>query len=236
VNESSAIRYIGKPLERREDFKLLTGKGRYVDDIQLRGMLHMAVLRSPHGHAKVKHVDLSSAKAAPGVRAVLSGKDFAGKIQPITPNWVIPGSKVPLRPVVAVDRVRFVGECIAVVVAQSLAQAFDALGLIDVEYELLPVVTDEETAVREGAPQLHQHVPHNVTTVYKVRGGDYRKAVENADHILRLRLVNNRLIPTCMETRSIVADPGPDGALTVYMGSQVPHMHRPGPCYELIGG
>ena len=218
--------YIGQPLKRREDFKLLTGKGRYVDDIRLPGMLHMAVLRSPHAHALVNTIDAAAAKAAPGVRLVLSGKDLTGKIGPIVPNWVIPGTKVPYRPVVATDRVRFVGECVAVVVADSMAQAYDAVGLIDVDYEVLPAVVDETAAVADGAPQLHENVPGNITTIFKIGGGDYQMAARQADQVIRLRVVNNRLIPTCMETRSILASPEPDGTLTVYIGSQVPHMHR----------
>jgi carbon-monoxide dehydrogenase large subunit len=218
--------YIGQPLKRREDFKLLTGKGRYVDDIRLPGTLHMAVLRSPHAHAVINGINAAAAEAAPGVRLVLSGKDLGGKIGPIVPNWVIPGTKVPYRPVVATDRVRFVGECVAVVVAESLAEAYDAVGLIDVDYEMLPSVIDEEAAVADGAPQLHDNVPGNVATVFKVGGGDYQMAARQADQVIRLRIVNNRLIPTCMETRSILASPEPDGTLTVYIGSQVPHMHR----------
>jgi carbon-monoxide dehydrogenase large subunit len=221
-----AIRYVGQPLRRREDFKLLTGKGRYVDDITLPGMLHMAVLRSPHAHADIKRIDLTKAASAPGVRLVLSGNDLAGKIGPIVPNWIIPGSKVPLRPVLAIDRVRFVGECVALVVAEQQAAAYDAINLIEVDYEPLPAVVDEEAATRDDAPQLHDNVPGNVTTIYKVRGGDYQKAAREADQVISLRIVNNRLIPTCMETRCIVADPNPDGTLTVYIGSQVPHMHR----------
>jgi aerobic carbon-monoxide dehydrogenase large subunit len=226
VSDHATFPYIGKPLTRREDIRLITGKGRYVDDIKAPGMLHMAVLRSPHAHADILSVDLAAAKAAPGVHLVLSGKDLADKIGPIVPNWIIPGTKVPHRPVVAVDRVRFVGECVALVVAETLTQAHDAIGLIAVEYDVLPAVTDEEAALRDGAPQLHDNVPGNVTSIYKVRGGDYAKAAHEADQIISLRIVNNRLIPTCMETRCILADPGADGTLTVYIPSQVPHMHR----------
>jgi carbon-monoxide dehydrogenase large subunit len=226
MTDAPAIRYVGQSLRRREDFKLITGKGRYVDDIKLPGMLHMAVLRSPHAHAIVNHVDVTAAAAAPGVRLALSGKDLVGKIGAIVPNWIIPGTKVPHRPVVAVDRVRFVGECVALVVAESQAAAYDAVNLIDVDYETLPAVVDEEAAVRDGAPQLHDNVPGNITTVFKVRGGDYQKAEREADQVIKLRVVNNRLIPTCMETRTIVADPNADGTLTVYIPSQVPHMHR----------
>jgi aerobic carbon-monoxide dehydrogenase large subunit len=226
MNDASAARYIGQSLKRREDFRLLTGKGRYVDDIKLPGMLYMAVLRSPHAHADIRSVDLAPARAAPGVRLALSGKDLDGKLGPIVPNWVLPGTKVPFRSVVAIDRVRFVGECVALVVAETLAQAYDAVNLIDVDYETLPAVIDEVAAIREDAPQLHDNVPGNITTIYKVRGGDYAKAAQEADQVIKLRVVNNRLIPTCMETRSVIADPEADGSLTVYMPSQVPHMHR----------
>ena len=226
MTDARAIRYVGQSLRRREDFKLITGKGRYVDDIKLPGMLHMAVLRSPHAHAVINRVDLTEAAAAPGVRLVLSGQDLAGRIGPIVPNWIIPGTKVPVRPVVAVDRVHFVGECVALVVAESQNMAYDAVGLIDVDYEPLPAVVDEEAATRDGAPQLHDNVPNNITTVFKVRGGDYQQAAREADQIIRLRVVNNRLIPTCMETRAVIADPNADGTLTVYIPSQVPHMHR----------
>ncbi|MCP1968530.1 xanthine dehydrogenase family protein molybdopterin-binding subunit [Bradyrhizobium elkanii] len=223
---SQGNRLVGQPLRRREDIKLLAGRGRYVDDLKLPGMLYMAILRSPHAHAKINSIDLSLAKAAPGVRLALSGTALEDRIGPIVPNWIIPGSKVPVRRVVATDRVRFVGESVALVVAESLAQAYDAIGLIEVEYAVLPAVTEEQDAVRGDAPQLHENVPGNITTFYKVKGGDYEKANREADQVVNLRVVNNRLIPTCMETRAIVAAPEPDGTLTVYIGSQVPHMHR----------
>ncbi len=226
MTETAAIKYMGQPLRRREDFKFITGKGRYTDDMKSQGMLHMAILRSPHAHAIIKRVDLSAAQAASGVRLVLSGADLVGKIGSIAPNWIIPGTKVPDRPVVALDRVRFVGECVAVVVAETQAQAHDAVGLIEIDYETLPAVVDEEAAIREDAPQLHDNVPKNITTLYKTGGGDYKKAAGEADHVIKLRVINNRLIPTCMETRSILAEPSADGTLTVNIQSQVPHMHR----------
>ena len=223
---TEATAYIGQPLRRREDLKLTTGKGRCVDDIKVPRAMHMAVLRSPHAHAIISRVDLAAASAAPGVRLALSGADLVGKIGPIVPNWILPGTKVPDRPVVAVDRVRFVGECVALVVARTQAMAYDAVGLIDVDYETLPAVVDEEAAIQDGVPQLHENVPNNITTVYHVGGGDYERAAREADHIIKLRLVNNRLIPTCMETRSVLAEPNADGTLTVHIPSQVPHMHR----------
>jgi aerobic carbon-monoxide dehydrogenase large subunit len=218
--------YVGQPLRRREDFRLLTGKGRYVDDIKAPGMLHMALLRSPHAHARVARVDLAAARAAPRIRLALAGADLVGKIGPIRPNWVVPGTRVPDRPVLAIDRVRFVGECVALVVAETRDAALDALELIEVDYDSLPAVVDEELAIGDDAPLLHENVPNNVATYYKIGGGDYAEAARRADQVLRLRIVNNRLIPTCLETRAILAEPSADGMLTVYMPSQVPHMHR----------
>ncbi|MEW6642287.1 MAG: xanthine dehydrogenase family protein molybdopterin-binding subunit [Pseudomonadota bacterium] len=226
MTDAAAPRYIGQPLRRREDIKLVTGRGRYVDDIKLPGMLHLAILRSPHAHALIKHVDLDAARTAPGVHLALAGADLVGKLGAIAPNWILPGTKVPHRPVVAVDRVRFVGECVALVVAETQAEAYDAIGLIEVDYEALPSVVDEDAAIQDGAPQLHDNVPGNITTLYRIKGGDYQKAAQDADQVIRLRIVNNRLIPTCMETRAILADPTADGVMTVYIPSQVPHMHR----------
>ena len=226
MTEAPAIAYIGQSLRRREDFKFITGRGNYTDDLKVPGMLHLAILRSPHAHAIINRVDLTAAKAAQGVRLVLSGADLTGKIGSIVPNWIIPGTKVPDRPVVAIDRVRFVGECVALVVAETQAMAHDAVGLIEVDYETLPAVVDEGAAIRDGAPQLHDNVPNNITTLYRISGGNYKKAGEEADQILKLRVVNNRLIPTCMETRAILAVPNAEGTLSVYIPSQVPHMHR----------
>jgi carbon-monoxide dehydrogenase large subunit len=218
--------YVGRSLRRREDLKFLMGRGRYVDDIARPGMLYLAILRSPHAHARVAGVNLSAARAAAGVRLAAAGSDLIGKIANIRPNWVLPGTHVPDRPVMAVDRVRFVGECVALVVADTREAAYDALELIDVAHEALPSAIDEEVAIAEGAPQLHDNVPNNITTIYKIVGGDYAAAVRQSDQVLRLRLVNNRLIPTCLETRAILAEPDVDDGLTLYLPSQVPHMHR----------
>src|SRR6202030_360481 len=146
--------YVGRSLRRREDRKFLTGRGRYVDDIKLPGTLHLAILRSPHAHARITGIDLSAAKAAAGVRLAVDGADLDGKIGDIKPNWIIPGTVVPHRPVVALDKVRFVGECVALVLAETREAAWDALELIDVAYEALPAVINEEAAIAEGAPQV----------------------------------------------------------------------------------
>src|SRR6202023_2370869 len=226
TDTTQSMPYVGQSLRRREDIKFVTGNGRYVDDIKLPGMLYLAILRSPHAHAIITGVDLSAAKAAAGVRLALAGADLSGKIGNIKPNWVVPGTVVPDRPVLAVDRVRFVGECVALAVAETREAAYDALEDIEVAYEVLAAVIDEEVAIGEGAPQLHENVPNNITTYFKTGGGDYAAAARQADQVLRLRLVNNRLIPTCLETRAVLAEPGVDDGLTLYLPSQVPHMHR----------
>ena len=176
TDATQSTAYIGRSLRRREDLKFLTGRGRYVDDIKLPDTLYLAILRSPHAHARITGIDLSAARAAAGVRLALAGADLSGKIGNIKPNWVIPGTVVPNRPVVAVDRVRFVGECVALVVAETREAAYDALEPIDVAYEALPAVIDEEAAIADGAPQLHDNVPHNITTYFKTGGGDYAAA------------------------------------------------------------
>jgi CO/xanthine dehydrogenase Mo-binding subunit len=139
--------YVGQSLRRREDVKFVTGNGRYIDDIKLPGMLYLAILRSPHAHALITGVDLSGARAAAGVRLALAGADLTGGIGNIKPNWVVPGTVVPDRPVMAVDRARFVGECVALSVAETREAAYDALERIEVTYEALPAVIDEEVAL-----------------------------------------------------------------------------------------
>src|SRR5262245_59815220 len=124
--------FVGQPLRRREDLRFITGKGRYVDDMQRPGQLHVAFLRSPHAHASILRLNLSPARALSGVRLVVDGRDLDGRIGVIRPNWIMPGTQVPVRPVLAVERVRFVGECVAAVVAESRDVAYDALELIEI--------------------------------------------------------------------------------------------------------
>jgi carbon-monoxide dehydrogenase large subunit len=123
IDPAQSTPYVGRSLRRREDIRFLTGNGHYVDDIKLPGTLHLAILRSPHAHARITGVDLSAARAAAGVRLVLAGSDLSGKISNIKPNWVVPGTVVPDRPVMAVDKVRFVGECVALAVAETHARS-----------------------------------------------------------------------------------------------------------------
>jgi carbon-monoxide dehydrogenase large subunit len=225
----AATSMIGAAVKRREDPRFITGHGQYTDDIKLPGMVHMAILRSPYAHARIKSIDTSKAKAMAGVRAVYTGKDLEGKVGNMPPVFIIPDAnfKTPAYPVIAIDTVRYTGDQVAVVVADSPAIARDALDQIDVDYEPLPVVVNEEEAVKPGAPQLHSDVPDNVLFHWKIAGGDPDAAFQNAEVVIKERFIQQRLIPNAMEPRSAVArwDPG-TGELTIWHTTQNPHITR----------
>ncbi len=226
---SAHARVFGSGIRRREDPRLLTGTARYTADISLPAMVHAAILRSPHGHARVKSIDTSRAQRAPGVVAVFTGADTEGALQPIPCAWLIPNSELkvaPYRPM-ATDVVRYVGDAVAVVVAESDYQAQDALELIDVAYEPLPATVDPEKSAAPGAPQLHAEAPGNVAFHWTVAGGDVDAAFAKADVVVRDRIVQQRLIPTAMEPRGAVAQFTPaTGELTLWNTTQNPHIVR----------
>ena len=218
-------RYLGREVVRREDRRHLVGHGRFTDDLTPSGTLYAAVLRSPHAHALIKSVDAKEARELSGVAAVFTGADLKDRIQPLPPNWVLPGMSVPNHPALAYEKVRFVGDGVAVVVAEDRYIARDALDAIRVEYEPLPAVTDAEEAVKPGAPLLHEDMPEgNVAFVFPSRGGNYTRAEKKADVRVRQRLVNQRMIPNALEPRSVLADydTGTDN-LTVHSSTQGPH-------------
>jgi carbon-monoxide dehydrogenase large subunit len=221
-------RLVGSPVKRTEDLRLVTGRGTYVDNIKLPGLLALAVLRSPHPHARITRLDVSRAAAAPGVAAVFTGRDLleAG-LKPMPCGWQLPGSVVPARYALAVDRVRYVGEPVAAVVADSRYRAWDLLELIDVEYEPLPAVVDQEAALRPDAPRLHDGAPDNVSFRRVVSGGDWEQAVRESDGIIRQRFVIQRLAPSPMEPRATTAWYQPEsGHLTLWVSTQAPHLVR----------
>ncbi|HEY7340183.1 MAG TPA: molybdopterin cofactor-binding domain-containing protein [Ktedonobacterales bacterium] len=225
----SVSRLFGATVKRREDPRLITGKGMYTDDFKLPGMLHMVILRSPYAHARITSLDVSKAKQLPGVHAVLTGKDLAGKVNPIPTAWLIPASdlKTPPYPALATDHVRYTGDAVAAVVAETPAIARDARDLIDVNYEPLPVVTETEKALAGGAPQLHDEAPGNQAFHWSFANGDADGAINNAEVVIRHRFVQQRLIPNAMETRGALASwqPGAD-ELTLYNTTQNPHIVR----------
>ncbi|MCS7172969.1 MAG: xanthine dehydrogenase family protein molybdopterin-binding subunit [Armatimonadetes bacterium] len=219
----------GARIRRREDPRLITGLATYTDDVVLPRMCYVAFVRSPHAHARIRRIDTSRAKAAPGVVEVLTGADLEGKVQPIPCGWLVPGCdlKTPPHPALAKEKVRYVGDAVAVVVAESRAQAYDAAGLVDVEYEVLPAVVDMEQALR-GEVLVHEDVPQNRALLWALKGGNFEAAVrEPGVRVVRQRLINQRLIPTAMEPRAAVAQYNPvTGELTLWNTSQAPHIVR----------
>lgn len=221
--------YIGASIKRKEDPRLITGEARYLDDIQLPGMLYAAVLRSPYAHARIKSIDTSMAAMRPGVVGVFTGQDFAD-LPPLPCAWQAAGvqNNVNTPRVLEKDRVTFTGAGVAVVVAEDRYTAADALDMIHVEWEPLPAVVDAEQATQPGAPQLHENAPNNVCMDWSVgnqAGTD--QALAEADVVVKQRLINQRLIPTPMENRGCIAQYQPaTGEYTVWMTSQAPHVMR----------
>jgi carbon-monoxide dehydrogenase large subunit len=224
---------IGASVKRKEDRRFLTGRGRYVHDINRPGQVYAVFVRSPHAHALVKSIDTAAAAAAPDVVAVYTGADLAGKVNGVPCAWGIVGTdgkpmKEPSHPPLAMGKVRHVGDPVAVVIAQSLAAARNAAELVAIDYEPLPAVTGAYDAAQPGAPQLYDDVPGNLCCDWSI--GDKAAtdaAFAKAAHVARLDLVNTRLVPNAMETRAAVAeyDPGTD-EYTLYTASQLPHVAR----------
>ena len=225
---------IGAPLRRVEDRRFLTGRGRFVADIDLPGALACALVRSPHAHAAIRRIDTAAALASSGVIAVLTGADMAADgMAPMRPLWLVrsrDGSAMaePPRFALARERVRHVGEPVAAVIAESLAQALDAAERVEVAYEPLPAVTDARDAQAAGAPQLHASAPGNVC--FRWAKGDeaaVAAAFRSAPHTVAIDLVNNRLVGAAIEPRAVIATAEPDGGkLTLYTSTQAPHHIR----------
>ena len=225
---------VGQGVSRFEDPRLVRGGGRYVDDIKLPGMAHAVVLRSPHAHAKIRSIDVSAAKCAPGVLAVLTAADVkeAGYSDLPVPGGLKrrDGSPMykPRYPILAEDRVRWVGDYVAFVVADTVAQAQDAAELVGVEYEELPAVTSTAEAPKAGAPRVWDDCPDNICFVELIGDRDaVETAFSNAAHIVRHRFVINRVTAATMEPRGAVGDyNAADGRYTIYTPMQRPHPTR----------
>ncbi|MEO7499026.1 MAG: xanthine dehydrogenase family protein molybdopterin-binding subunit, partial [Casimicrobiaceae bacterium] len=224
--------FIGQSVKRKEDARFLTGAGQYTDDVTMANQTHAYFLRSPHAHAKIRAIDTSKAKAAPGVVAVYTGADLEG-VNGLPCGWLITSvdgtpMKEPPHHVLAKGKVRHVGDQLALVIAETIEQAKDAAELIDVDYEVLPAVVNPADALKPGAPQIHDEAPGNKCYTWAI--GD-KAAVDaafaTAAHVTRIDIVNNRLIPNAIEPRAAVAAYDRAGeAYTLYVTSQNPHVAR----------
>jgi aerobic carbon-monoxide dehydrogenase large subunit len=217
---------VGKRIRRREDPRLITGTATYLDDIKAPGMHHACIVRSPHAAAKIKGIAIDEARKLPGVVAIFTGADIA-KLGPVPCAASLPGLRVPHHHLLAQDRVYYVGHPIAVVVATDRYIARDAADLVEVDYDVLPAVADPEKALAAGAPPVHPEWPDNVAFTMHQEGGDVEQAFRDADVIVKQRITSQRLIPTAMETRGVVAEwrPG-EKSMTMYSSTQIPHLLR----------
>ena len=215
----------GSSIKRREDPKLITGRGSYVDDIKIVGMLHMVLVRSPHAHADINGIDASAARASEGVVAVFTGEELQEQLGSLPVGWPVPDTKEVPHPPLAVDKVRYVGDAVAAVVAASPTLAADAAELVEIDYEPLDAVVSMDDALADGAPQLHDDAPNNTAFEWEVGGGDVDQAQAEAEVVISQRLINQRLIPNAMEGRGVVADYNPGtNQLTMWTSSQIPHL------------
>ena len=218
---------IGESIKRREDERLITGKGAYVDDVRMVGMLHLALARSPHAHARINSVDASAALDIDGVVGVYTGADLHEQLGSLICGWVVPDTKEVPHPPIAIDKVNTVGDVVAAVVASDPRVAADAAELVVVDYDVLDAVVDMEAGTQDGAPQIHEDAPNNIAFEWEVGGGDYEAAAASAQVRVSERIVNQRLIPNPMEPRGVVADfNAGTNQLTVYTSTQIPHLVR----------
>ena len=227
------VPYVGRPIPRVEDARLLRGLGLFVDDIQRPGMLHAAFARSPHGHARITRIDASPARELDGVALVLTAEDIED-LAPIATG--LPREEVVAnnRPVLPSETVRFVGEPVACVIASSRYVAEDAAQLVDVDYEPLPAVVDAERSLAEGTPLLHEGTESNNFAHIEYEQGDVEAAFAAADHVFRKRFHHGRFHAAPLEGRGLVAewDAGSKD-MTIWMSTQIPHLVRTLLCHAI---
>jgi len=226
MSESDREPYVGRPLKRTEDPRLITGRGQYVEDIKLPGLAHLAFVRSPHAHARVTALRTDAARRAPGVVRVVTARDL-GPLRPLPFMAMLPGLKQVQCPYLAEAVVDSTGVPVAAVVAESAALARDAAELIEVEYEPLPPVADPERGLEPGAALAHAELGTNQAFSWPLKGGDVDGAFSRAAHIVKVRLDHNRLAGAPMEPRGVLAryDPGSD-ELTLWLTTQNPFLSR----------
>jgi aerobic carbon-monoxide dehydrogenase large subunit len=227
IDRPDTTRHVGRPLRRKEDARLLTGRTRWTDNINLPGLLHLAMVRSPIAHARITRVDVSPALERPGVIAAFSGADLADQLGVLPCAWPVTADMVhPDHHPLAVDEVRHVGEAVAVIVARDRYAAADAIEAVEVDYEPLPAVVDMEKAL-EDEVLVHSDKGTNKAFLWPFDGGDYDAAKARADVVVKRRYIQQRLIPNAMEPRGVVVEPLTEGdEYTVYSTTQIPHILR----------
>ncbi len=234
MNVAAPFEGIGASVRRKEDLRFLSGRGQYTDDINRPGQTHAYMLRSPHAHAAIRSIDTSAAKAMPGVLAIFTGADLAAaNVGGIPCGWQIhnkDGSPMaePMHPALAIGKVRHVGDQVAVVIAETRAQARDAAEAIVVDYDVLPAAATMDQALAPGAPQIHDAAPGNLCYDWHI--GDRAvldAAFAKAHKVVAFETTNNRLVPNAMEPRAAIGDYDPQsGDYTLYTTSQNPHVIR----------
>jgi len=234
-------KFIGKSVKRVEDKRFITGKGRYTDDINLPGMTHAYILRSPYAHARIKSIDTSAAAAMQGVVTIMTGDEVGHYGVPC--GWQVNFKngdimKEPLHPLLVKDKARHVGDAVAMVVAESREIAQDAAEAIVVDYEVLPAITDASKAVEAGAPLVHDDVPNNICFDWEIGNpkAEVDEAMASATHITTLEFVNQRVSPNAMEPRSYIGHyDGVYDKYTLYTSTQNPHLIRLLMCAFVLG-
>jgi carbon-monoxide dehydrogenase large subunit len=223
----ATARILGASIKRREDPRFITGKGNYTDDLKLQGMTHAVFVRSPHANAKIRKIDTAKASKAPGVVAIFTGKDMVG-VNSLPCGWLLPELKIPAHMPLASDAARYVGDPVAIVIAESQSAASDAAELVAVDWDVLPSVTKTEKAAAKGSPQIHEVAPNN--EAFKWQIGDAAAtdaAFKSAPVVVKKRIINQRLVANPMEPRACVARYDEStGDWTLWVTSQNPHVHR----------
>jgi aerobic carbon-monoxide dehydrogenase large subunit len=223
----ATARVLGASIKRREDPRFITGKGNYTDDLKLAGMTHAVFVRSPHANAKIRKIDTSKASKAPGVVAIFTGKDMAG-VNSLPCGWLLPELKIPPHMPLASDAAHYVGDPVAIVIAESQSAASDAAELVAVDWDVQPSVTNTEKAAAKGSVQIHEVAPNN--EAFKWQIGDAAAtdaAFKAAPVVVKKRIINQRLVANPMEPRACVARyDDSTGDWTLWVTSQNPHVHR----------
>src|SRR5918996_6318765 len=220
-------RLIGKSIKRREDPRFITGRGTYVDDVKLPGTTCAVFVRSPHAHARIRKIDTADAAKHPGVVAIFTGKDMTG-VNSLPCGWLLPELKVPPHPPLAGETACYVGDPVAVVIAETQDAAQDTADQVNVTWEVLPAVSATDKAAARGAPQIHEVAPSNVAFTWQINdSGAVDAAFQGAATVVKKRIVNQRLVANAMEPRACLARyDAATGDLTLWVTSQNPHVHR----------